>query len=165
MHRNPGCFSSPIDRIRADKEKKRIFKTVSWPLECLIVGESTQCNCSLGYVWSDEVCYNYQCCRQTPCNKNISHIKPLCVAKAKGKESSLFLCLQFNKSLTSHLPCSLYSRVDNAEGRHLGFHQNSISRQTKMTTSLKMHLICRFTWFLFFFPLFSFQSFQAPLKH
>lgn len=51
--------------------------------ECLIVGIKTQCNCSLGYVWSDEVCYKYQCCRETPCNKNISQIQPLCVAKVK----------------------------------------------------------------------------------
>lgn len=60
------------------------FKAISWPLECLIVGVKTQCNCSLGYVWSDEVCYNYQCCRDTPCNKNISQIQPLCVAKVNG---------------------------------------------------------------------------------
>ncbi|XP_070782299.1 adhesion G protein-coupled receptor F4 [Enoplosus armatus] len=49
--------------------------------ECLIVGEESTCNCSDGYIWSNEVCYDYGCCRDSTCTKNVSHIAPLCIAK------------------------------------------------------------------------------------
>ncbi|XP_031733169.1 adhesion G protein-coupled receptor F5-like [Anarrhichthys ocellatus] len=52
--------------------------------ECLIVGDESNCNCSTGYTWSNPVCYKYNCCRETPCTKNMSQITPLCVAKVKG---------------------------------------------------------------------------------
>ncbi|XP_030262132.1 adhesion G protein-coupled receptor F5 [Sparus aurata] len=51
--------------------------------ECLIVGDETTCNCSVGYVWSNEVCYTSDCCTETTCKKNVSLITPLCVAKTK----------------------------------------------------------------------------------
>ncbi|XP_071334668.1 adhesion G protein-coupled receptor F4 [Trachinotus anak] len=51
--------------------------------ECLIIADQTSCNCSVGYIWSNEVCYASGCCRETTCKKNVSHIAPLCVAKAK----------------------------------------------------------------------------------
>ncbi|XP_049446605.1 adhesion G protein-coupled receptor F4 isoform X2 [Epinephelus fuscoguttatus] len=51
--------------------------------ECRIVGDESTCNCSTGYIWSNEVCYNYNCCRETSCTQNVSHITPLCVAKVK----------------------------------------------------------------------------------
>ncbi|KAM4522230.1 uncharacterized protein adgrf3b isoform 2-T2 [Odontesthes bonariensis] len=49
--------------------------------ECLIVGEDYSCNCSTGYHWSNEVCYTYNCCRETTCTKNVSFILPICVEK------------------------------------------------------------------------------------
>ncbi|XP_020774487.2 adhesion G protein-coupled receptor F5 [Boleophthalmus pectinirostris] len=49
--------------------------------ECLIVGVETSCNCSTGYIWSNEVCYNYNCCRETTCYQNVSYISPLCIPK------------------------------------------------------------------------------------
>ncbi|XP_044024247.1 adhesion G-protein coupled receptor F1 isoform X2 [Siniperca chuatsi] len=51
--------------------------------ECLIVGDKSTCNCSEGYIWSNEVCYNYSCCRETTCTQNVSNITPLCVAIVK----------------------------------------------------------------------------------
>ncbi|GLD59544.1 adhesion G-protein coupled receptor F3-like protein [Lates japonicus] len=50
--------------------------------ECLLIGDDTSCNCSAGYIWSNEVCYSTTtCCTETTCTKNVSHITPLCVAK------------------------------------------------------------------------------------
>ncbi|XP_055088209.1 adhesion G protein-coupled receptor F4 [Periophthalmus magnuspinnatus] len=49
--------------------------------ECLIVGLETACNCSAGYIWSNEICYNYNCCRETTCYQNVSYISPLCIPK------------------------------------------------------------------------------------
>ncbi|KAK5853313.1 hypothetical protein PBY51_007111 [Eleginops maclovinus] len=51
--------------------------------ECLIIGDETNCSCSDGYIWSNPVCYNYNCCREVPCTKNVSDITPLCIAKVK----------------------------------------------------------------------------------
>lgn len=53
--------------------------------ECLIVGDDTNCNCSLGYIWSNDVCYNFSCCQDEPCTQNVSHITPLCVEKVPGR--------------------------------------------------------------------------------
>ncbi|KAJ0027004.1 hypothetical protein NQD34_018004, partial [Periophthalmus magnuspinnatus] len=52
--------------------------------ECLIVGLETACNCSAGYIWSNEICYNYNCCRETTCYQNVSYISPLCIPKIPG---------------------------------------------------------------------------------
>ncbi|XP_034006394.1 adhesion G protein-coupled receptor F4 isoform X2 [Trematomus bernacchii] len=49
--------------------------------ECLLIGDDTSCNCSTGYVWSNPVCYNYNCCRETTCAQNVSDSTPLCIAK------------------------------------------------------------------------------------
>ncbi|KAI9517249.1 hypothetical protein NQZ68_008508 [Dissostichus eleginoides] len=49
--------------------------------ECLIIGDETSCNCSTGYIWSNPVCYNYNCCRETTCAQNVSDSTPLCIAK------------------------------------------------------------------------------------
>lgn len=51
--------------------------------ECLIVGTDTNCNCSTNYLWSDEVCYNYNCCRDATCKQNVSYITPLCSPKVQ----------------------------------------------------------------------------------
>ncbi|XP_029281742.1 adhesion G protein-coupled receptor F4 [Cottoperca gobio] len=51
--------------------------------ECLILGDESTCNCSTGYVWSNIVCYTYNCCREISCTQNVSHITPLCIAKVK----------------------------------------------------------------------------------
>uniref|UniRef100_A0AAV2K8C7 G-protein coupled receptors family 2 profile 2 domain-containing protein n=1 Tax=Knipowitschia caucasica TaxID=637954 RepID=A0AAV2K8C7_KNICA len=51
--------------------------------ECLVVGLETSCNCSEGYIWSNEVCYNYNCCRELTCNQNVSYLSPLCIPKVK----------------------------------------------------------------------------------
>ncbi|XP_060947070.1 adhesion G-protein coupled receptor F1-like [Limanda limanda] len=52
--------------------------------ECFLIGDTTSCNCSVGYSWSNEVCYNSSCCTETTCTQNMSHIEPLCVAKVQG---------------------------------------------------------------------------------
>ncbi|TMS12345.1 Adhesion G-protein coupled receptor F3 [Larimichthys crocea] len=51
--------------------------------ECLITGDETSCNCSVGYIWSNDVCYSSSdtCCREETCKKNVSHIVPLCIPK------------------------------------------------------------------------------------
>ncbi|KAI3364066.1 hypothetical protein L3Q82_010895 [Scortum barcoo] len=51
--------------------------------ECLIVGDETSCNCTSNYTWSNEVCYNYSCCRETTCTANVSFVAPLCISKVK----------------------------------------------------------------------------------
>ncbi|XP_042359921.1 adhesion G protein-coupled receptor F5-like [Plectropomus leopardus] len=51
--------------------------------ECVIVGDESSCSCSVGYIWSNEVCYTYNCCRETTCKQNVSHITPLCIAKVQ----------------------------------------------------------------------------------
>lgn len=53
--------------------------------ECLVVGEEYSCNCSTGYAWSNEVCYNYGCCTEAPCLKNVSQATFICVEKFNGK--------------------------------------------------------------------------------
>lgn len=54
-------------------------------LECLIVGTDTNCNCSTNYLWSNEVCYNYNCCSDATCTKNVSYMTPLCSPKVQGR--------------------------------------------------------------------------------
>ncbi|XP_029984801.1 adhesion G protein-coupled receptor F4 [Sphaeramia orbicularis] len=49
--------------------------------ECLIIGPETTCNCSAGYIWSNEVCYNFNCCSDASCSGNVSFITPLCISK------------------------------------------------------------------------------------
>ncbi|XP_023270923.1 adhesion G protein-coupled receptor F4-like [Seriola lalandi dorsalis] len=49
--------------------------------DCLIIEDQTSCNCSVGFVWSNEVCYTTGCCRETTCKQNVSHIAPLCIPK------------------------------------------------------------------------------------
>ncbi|XP_008302533.1 probable G-protein coupled receptor 115 [Stegastes partitus] len=49
--------------------------------ECLIIGIFSECNCSTGYIWNNPTCENYNCCRDTPCKANVSHLTPLCIAK------------------------------------------------------------------------------------
>ncbi|XP_070706004.1 adhesion G-protein coupled receptor F2 [Pempheris klunzingeri] len=51
--------------------------------ECLIVGDESTCNCSNGYIWSNEVCYTHKCCNETSCSATVSDITPLCIAKVK----------------------------------------------------------------------------------
>ncbi|XP_068433665.1 adhesion G-protein coupled receptor F3 [Clinocottus analis] len=52
--------------------------------DCLLIGDETNCSCSPGYIWSNPVCYNYNCCRETTCLQNVSDITPLCIAKVDG---------------------------------------------------------------------------------
>uniref|UniRef100_A0A8C6LJM1 Adhesion G-protein coupled receptor F3-like n=4 Tax=Nothobranchius TaxID=28779 RepID=A0A8C6LJM1_NOTFU len=47
--------------------------------ECIVVGEDFECNCTMGYVWSNEVCYNYNCCLPATCTANISLASSICV--------------------------------------------------------------------------------------
>lgn len=58
-----------------------VFQQTETVAECLIVGVETSCNCSTGYIWSNFVCYNYNCCRETTCFQNVSYITPLCIPK------------------------------------------------------------------------------------
>ncbi|XP_042246566.1 adhesion G protein-coupled receptor F4-like [Thunnus maccoyii] len=53
--------------------------------ECLIVGNQSNCNCSDGYIWSNDVCYTEKCCSESTCTQNVSHITPLCIAKFQVK--------------------------------------------------------------------------------
>ncbi|TNN84998.1 hypothetical protein EYF80_004652 [Liparis tanakae] len=48
---------------------------------CLLIGDETNCSCSTGFVWSNLVCANFNCCRETACEQNVSNITPLCIAK------------------------------------------------------------------------------------
>lgn len=63
------------------KTHEVLFKETETVAECLIVGVETSCNCSAGYIWSNFVCYNYNCCRETTCHQNVSYITPLCIPK------------------------------------------------------------------------------------
>ncbi|KAM4713095.1 adhesion G-protein coupled receptor F3 [Anableps anableps] len=49
--------------------------------ECLVVGEDYSCNCSKGYAWSNEVCYNYGCCTEATCTQNVSQATSICDPK------------------------------------------------------------------------------------
>ncbi|XP_071226401.1 adhesion G-protein coupled receptor F2-like [Salvelinus alpinus] len=51
--------------------------------ECQIVGNASTCNCSSAYIWSNDVCGNFQCCNDAYCNANISHYPALCIPKVK----------------------------------------------------------------------------------
>ncbi|XP_028254010.1 adhesion G-protein coupled receptor F2 [Parambassis ranga] len=57
--------------------------TNSLVAECLVIGDETSCNCSTGYAWSNEVCYKYNCCRETTCRQSVSMVTPLCVDKVE----------------------------------------------------------------------------------
>lgn len=59
-------------------------------LECLIIGRKYSCNCSEGYVWSNEVCYTHQCCSEKTCSHNLANVAQVCVAKAEGKKLPVF---------------------------------------------------------------------------
>lgn len=49
--------------------------------ECLLFGDDTTCNCSKSYIWSNEICYDYSCCGDAICTKNVSHLIPICVPR------------------------------------------------------------------------------------
>ncbi|XP_059212912.1 adhesion G protein-coupled receptor F4 [Centropristis striata] len=51
--------------------------------ECLITGDDTTCDCSTGYIWSNHICYNFNCCREATCKQNVSDIEPICIAKVQ----------------------------------------------------------------------------------
>ncbi|XP_064781218.1 adhesion G-protein coupled receptor F3-like [Oncorhynchus masou masou] len=51
--------------------------------ECKIAGNASTCNCSSTYIWSNDVCDNFQCCHDSYCNANISHYPALCIPKVK----------------------------------------------------------------------------------
>ncbi|XP_029353008.1 adhesion G protein-coupled receptor F4-like isoform X1 [Echeneis naucrates] len=65
---------------------------------CLIVEDKFNCNCSAGFIWSNTVCYNFNCCRETTCFANVSHITPLCISKVKdvGFNGSVTLATSSN---------------------------------------------------------------------
>ncbi|XP_062323023.1 adhesion G protein-coupled receptor F4-like [Osmerus eperlanus] len=48
---------------------------------CEIVGDQSTCNCSFGYVWSNAVCNNLNCCSDTSCSANISDFINICIPK------------------------------------------------------------------------------------
>ncbi|XP_036066551.1 adhesion G protein-coupled receptor F5-like [Oryzias melastigma] len=47
--------------------------------ECVVIGDEYNCSCSGGYVWSNEACYNFGCCNDSACLKNVSLVAPLCI--------------------------------------------------------------------------------------
>ncbi|XP_069014879.1 adhesion G protein-coupled receptor F4 [Embiotoca jacksoni] len=58
-----------------------IFSSSELVAECLIIGKESNCSCSKGYSWSNQVCYSHNCCRDAPCTENVTHITPLCIAQ------------------------------------------------------------------------------------
>lgn len=64
-----------------NQSKTVTFQLIETVAECLIIGSETNCNCSQGYIWSNEVCSSYNCCRELTCTQNVSYISPLCVQK------------------------------------------------------------------------------------
>lgn len=59
---------------------------LSFP-ECFLNGTTRYCNCSPGYTWSNNVCYNYSCCTEASCSTNVSDLIPLCIPKVNGNGS------------------------------------------------------------------------------
>ncbi|XP_073349593.1 adhesion G protein-coupled receptor F4 [Pagrus major] len=88
--------------------------------DCLIVGDETTCNCSDGYIWSNEVCYLHGCCRETPCKSNVSLIIPLCVAKIKVDINGTITLngLTWDSTKTAQL-VSAFGKLNGFEGLNL----------------------------------------------
>ncbi|KAM8831668.1 adhesion G-protein coupled receptor F3 isoform 2-T4 [Spinachia spinachia] len=73
-------LNSPND-VQPNKLSPVILSHSELVAECLLIRDESTCNCSTGYIWSNPVCYNYNCCREAACRRNVSDIVPLCVAK------------------------------------------------------------------------------------
>ncbi|KAM9354201.1 adhesion G-protein coupled receptor F3 [Pholidichthys leucotaenia] len=58
-----------------------IIETSELVAECLLTADDTNCSCSSGFVWSNAVCDQYQCCREEHCTGNVSYTTPLCIPK------------------------------------------------------------------------------------
>ncbi|XP_060947072.1 adhesion G protein-coupled receptor F5-like [Limanda limanda] len=85
--------------------------------ECFLIGDTTSCNCSVGYSWSNEVCYNSSCCTQTTCTQNMSHIEPLCVAKVQVSINGSVTLMQgsWDADKTTELESAFRSRLNGYE--------------------------------------------------
>ncbi|KAL0967499.1 hypothetical protein UPYG_G00253030 [Umbra pygmaea] len=49
--------------------------------ECEITGNSSTCNCTPNYTWSNLVCDQFLCCNDSSCNANLSNIPAFCIPK------------------------------------------------------------------------------------
>ncbi|CAL8312956.1 unnamed protein product [Boreogadus saida] len=50
--------------------------------DCLLLGETVQCDCGPGYIWTNDVCYNTTtCCNDSTCTKPIQGYEPMCIPK------------------------------------------------------------------------------------
>ncbi|XP_061610560.1 adhesion G protein-coupled receptor F5 isoform X3 [Phyllopteryx taeniolatus] len=52
-------------------------------VECRISEDEYYCHCSDGYIWSNEVCYNFNCCNESACKHNVLTITPFCITKGQ----------------------------------------------------------------------------------
>ncbi|XP_061602945.1 adhesion G protein-coupled receptor F4 [Cololabis saira] len=76
--------------------------------ECVIIGPAYTCNCSAGYVWTNEVCYTYGCCSETTCEHNVSLISPVCIrADHVFLNGSIQLSSSWSSANTDHLRLTL----------------------------------------------------------
>ncbi|XP_062267965.1 adhesion G protein-coupled receptor F5-like [Platichthys flesus] len=89
--------------------------------ECFLIGDTTSCNCSVGYSWSNEVCYNSSCCTETTCTQNVAHIEPLCVAKVQVSiNGSVTLTSGFwDADKTTKLKSAFRSRLNGYESLNI----------------------------------------------
>ncbi|XP_034755690.1 adhesion G-protein coupled receptor F1 [Etheostoma cragini] len=90
--------------------------------ECLIIGTDTQCNCSAGYIWSNHVCYNFNCCRESTCTKNVSYIEPLCIAKVQVRINGSVIKSNIDKHIIT-------SQLQNKFGELNGFESLNVTGQ------------------------------------
>ncbi|XP_032399273.1 adhesion G protein-coupled receptor F5 [Etheostoma spectabile] len=107
--------------------------------ECLIIGTDTQCNCSAGYIWSNQVCYNFNCCRESTCTKNVSYIEPLCIAKVQ---------VRINGSVINSLQgeSTIKTQLQNKFGELNGFESLNVTgqRQSNKFTDFEAAVSVRF---------------------
>ncbi|KAF1376295.1 hypothetical protein PFLUV_G00210020 [Perca fluviatilis] len=106
--------------------------------ECLIIGDNTQCNCSTGYIWSNQVCYNFNCCRESPCNQNVSNITPLCIAKVQ---------VRINGSVIRPTPFTITditTQLQNEFGRLNGFESLNVTNQSNTVVGFEAAVSVKF---------------------
>ncbi|XP_034436688.1 adhesion G protein-coupled receptor F4-like [Hippoglossus hippoglossus] len=97
--------------------------------ECFLIGDTTSCNCSGEYSWSNEVCYSSSCCTETTCTQNVSHIKPLCIAKVQVyiNGSVTLTSAPWDANKTAKLETAFRSRLNGYESLNITGYSNKIA--------------------------------------
>ncbi|XP_034435233.1 adhesion G-protein coupled receptor F1-like isoform X2 [Hippoglossus hippoglossus] len=97
--------------------------------ECFLIGDTTSCNCSGEYSWSNEVCYSSSCCTETTCTQNVSHIKPLCVAKVQVyiNGSVTLTSATWDANKTAKLETAFRSRLNGYESLNITGYSSKIA--------------------------------------